>query len=297
MMTLPVRVFGAILRSHALLFVALLTMSATALADATTYLRFEVAAGIQAHVRLLEDGRIEVGSNRSAWRQQLPASTDEEGGSRLGHADYNFDGYQDLASSATLGQVNEAVAVYLYQPASGEFRELLAPAVPHINCEGFWSLVPDAASRTLSSSCRSGPMWYTDLYRYQGDTLYLYRSMRTPFIDLEPLSQQLAIDMPEQGDVLVVWTTWDTAVKPLEQALESGFAPPLVDAPLRGRGATVVVAKLPLYRLAGDATTARYLLKGDRVELLDEADGWLQLRYHNPTRGPVLGWIRASGQP
>lgn len=298
MMTLPVRASGAILRSPALLLAVLLMAAQPALADTTTDIRFEVAAGIQAHARLLEDGRIEVGSNRSARRQQLPASTDEEeGGSRLGHADYNFDGYQDLTSSATLGQVNEAVAVYLYQPASGEFRELLAPASAQINCEGFWSLTPDAASRTLSSACRSGPMWYTDLYRYQGDALYLYRSMRTPFIDLEPLSQQLAIDMPEEGDVLVVWTTWDAAGKPLEQALESGFAPPLADAPLRGRGATVVATKLPLYRRAGDATTARYLLNGDRVELLDEADGWLQLRYHNPARGPVLGWIRAAGQP
>ena len=35
-----------------------------------------------------------------------------------------------------------------------------------------------------------------------------------------------------------------------------------------------------------------YLLKGDRVELLDEADGWLQLRYRNPSRGPVLGWVK-----
>jgi hypothetical protein len=55
-----------------------------------------------------------------------------------------------------------------------------------------------------------------------------------------------------------------------------------------------MVARLPLYSQPGDATTQRYLVRDDRVELLDERDGWVQVRYDNPTRGAVLGWVNTQ---
>jgi hypothetical protein len=64
--------------------------------------------------------------------------------------------------------------------------------------------------------------------------------------------------------------------------------------PLRAREARVVPARLALYRAVGDADTRRYLVAGDRVELLDERDGWMQVRYRNPMRGPVIGWIQLT---
>ena len=276
-----------------LLIAAVSLLAAPAFAADDDEIRFEVATGVSAHARLLGDGSVEVGTNRSPARQVLPASTDEEGGgTRLGHADYNFDGYQDLDTSATLGQVNESVTVYLYEPASGQFRALAAPEAPEISCEGFWSLTPDPATRTLSSSCRSGPMWYSDIYRYQGRQVYLYRSMRNAFLDTEALARVLALAEVDDAEILTVWSTWDAAGKRLETAIWNAFDPPLKDAPMPGRSASVVPDKLLLYSKAGDTSTKRYLLKGDRVELLDEADGWLQLRYRNPSRGPVLGWVK-----
>ncbi len=276
-----------------LLMASVALLSAPLLAADDSQIRFEVAPGVTAHARLLGDGNVEAGSNRTKSRQVLPASTDEEGGgTRLGHADYNFDGYQDLDSSATHGQVNESVTVYLYEPASGLFRALAAPEGPEISCEGLWSLTPDPATRTLSSSCRSGPMWYTDLYRYQGEKLYLFRSMRNAFIDTGALAQVLALGAEDDAEILTVWSTWDTAGKRLETAIWNAFDPPMDGAPMPGRSASVVPDKLPLYSTAGDTSTKRYLLKGDRVELLDEADGWLQLRYQNPRHGPVLGWVK-----
>lgn len=279
--------------AHGLLVAVFLLLAAPAFAADDSEIRFEVAAGVSAHARLLGDGSVEVGSNRSPARQVLPASTNEEGGgTRLGHADYNFDGYQDLDSSATLGQVNESVTVYLYEPGSGQFRALAAPEGPEISCEGFWSLTPDPATRTLSSSCRSGPMWYSDIYRFAGDMVYLYRSMRNAFLDTEALAQVLALAEVEDAEILTVWSTWDAAGKRLETAIWNAFDPPLKDAPMPGRSASVVPDKLLLYSKAGDTSTKRYLLKGDAVELLDEADGWLQLRYRNPHRGSVLGWVK-----
>jgi len=35
-------------------------------------------------------------------------------------------------------------------------------------------------------------------------------------------------------------------------------------------------------------------VRDDRVELLDERDGWVQVRYDNPTRGAVLGWVNTQ---
>jgi len=275
-----------------MLIAAGMLLAPPALAD-DSEIRFEVTAGVIAHARLTGEGTVEVGTDRSSARQLLPAATDEEdGGTRLGHADYNFDGYQDLATSATLGQVNESFTVYLYQPGSGQFRALAAPTGPEVSCEGLWTLSPDPASRTLSSSCRSGPMWYSDVYRYQGDRLYLYRSMRGALVETSGMSRVLSLDSAEDMGILVVWSTWDASGKRLERALWNAFDPPLADVPMKGWGASVVPARLPLYSRAGDTATRRYLVKGDRVELLDEADGWLQVRYINPARGPILGWVK-----
>lgn len=279
------------LRAACGLLLAALTPCAWAAEDGE--IRFEVAQGVTAHARMQNDGTLVVGTNRSPARQLLQAATDEEGtGTRLSHADYNFDGYQDLSSSATLGQVNESVVVHLYEPTSGQFLSLVAPAGPEISCEGFWALTPDPATRTLSSSCRSGPMWYSDIYRFQGDRLYLYRSMRDALVETEALAQVLKLDASQEMEILVVWTTWSPDGQRLDHAVWNAFDPPSADAPLQGHGAKVVPARLPLYSRAGDSSTARYLIKDDRVELLDVADGWAQLRFNNPRRGPVLGWVK-----
>lgn len=287
-MTFPAPLLAPVRR---VLLAALLLPAATVRADDAREIRFQVAPGISAHAELMEDERLAVETSQGGGRQLLEPSTDAEGGYRLSHADYNFDGFQDLAASATLGQVNEVYSVYLYVPATGRFRALAAPTGPEISCEGLWTLSPDPLSRTLSSSCRSGPMWYSDVYRYQGDRLYLYRSMRGALVETSGVSRVLSLDRAEDMGILVVWSTWDASGKRLERALWNAFDPPLHDAPMKGWGASVVPARLPLYSRAGDTATRRYLVNGDRVELLDEADGWLQVRYHNPSRGPVLGWV------
>ncbi len=262
-------------------------------------IQFEVLPGMTAQARLREDGWIEVDVNHPGRRQRLQASADEEGSSRLDAADYNFDGALDLASRASVGQVNEAVVVYLYDEGSAQFRALVAPASPAVNCEGFWSLLPDVASRTLTSSCRSGPMWYSDVYRYQGQQLYLYRSMRMAYLDSERLAPLMALELPEAAGPLAVWSSFDAAGNALEHALGDGLQLPDHGLPLRGFEASVMAAKLPLYRAPGEASTRRYLVKGDRVELLDLDDPghWLQLRYRNRSRGPVMGWVKLAGLP
>ncbi|MEP6907582.1 MAG: SH3 domain-containing protein [Pseudoxanthomonas sp.] len=283
----------------AVLVASFLALTLPAWAGDDQEIRFEVAPGVTAHARLLEDGWIEVGTSRSDQRQRLQASSDEEGHSRLDVDDYNFDGHLDLASSASVGQVNESVVVYLYDARHGQFRELVSPTGPAIQCEGFWSLLPDVASRTLTSSCRSGPMWYSDVYRYQGQQLYLYRSMRMAYLDSERLAPLLTLDLPEESGPLAVWSSFDPAGNAVEHALGDGLDVPEHGVALRGFEATVISTKLSFYSEVGQASTRRYLVKGDRVELLDaDVDGnWLQLRYRNASRGPVVGWVKLAEAP
>ena len=96
----------------------------------------------------------------------------------------------------------------------------------------------------------------------------------------------------EQGP-LAVWRTYDAAGRVLESAIADGLgAPP--DGPLRGQQATVVPARLFLFDRPGASSTRRYLVQGDRVEMLDEQDGWVKLRYRNPKQGAVEGWINVN---
>ncbi|RZA34839.1 MAG: SH3 domain-containing protein [Lysobacteraceae bacterium] len=264
--------------------------------EPTVEVRFEVARGLTAHAHASQDGWIEIGTSRMPQAQRLQGASDEEGRSRLEHGDYNFDGYQDLVSRASMGQVNEAVVVHLYDPESGAFHELVAPSDPPASCEGFWSLSADAANRTLVSTCRSGPMWYSDIYRYEGKRLYLYRSMRLAYLETTALERALSLEVAEDAGPPAVWTTFDPSGKALERAIRDGLTLPPPGA-LRGDEAVVAASRLPLYTDPGDATTKRYLVEGDRVELLDENEGWLQLRYRNPSRGPVLGWVKLPEPP
>ena len=97
----------------------------------------------------------------------------------------------------------------------------------------------------------------------------------------------------DENGPLAVWRTYDAAGRVLESAIADGLgAPP--DGPLRGRQAAVVPARLFLFDQPGASSTRRYLVQGDRVELLDERDGWVKLRYRNPRQGEVVGWINVN---
>lgn len=270
-------------------------MAMQALGAESDGVAFDVAPGVPVRARMLDGGRVEVRIGKDAALQLLDGVADEEGRSRLDHEDVDFDGVQDLVVRASVGQVNEAVAVYRYDARTARLQPLAAPTGTPANCDGLWSLSVDATTRTLVSTCRGGPMWYTDFYRYQGEKLYLYRAEQLLMLDPQALAAVLAVD--EGGDdagPLAVWTTFDAAGSALERAIGDGLSPPVSGVPLRGRNARVAPARLALFSAVGDASTRRYLVAGDRVELLDERDGWLQVRYRNPTRGAVTGWIQLA---
>jgi hypothetical protein len=256
-------------------------------------LQLEVAAGVQAQATLQDGGGIAVVLAPSGKRQVLPGVADADGNARLSAEDVDFDGRPELVARASVGMVNEAVAVYRYDPATKQLVALEPISTEGAQCGGLMGLTVDATTRTLSSSCRGGPMWYVDQYRYDGGRLYLYRAERLLMLD-DVLEPYVFIKQTADSGPLAVWSTFDPAGKVLQTAIGDGLETPRAGAPLMPISGHVMVARLPLYSRPGDATTKRYLVRDDRVELLDERDGWVQVRYDNPTRGAVLGWVNTQ---
>lgn len=256
-------------------------------------LQLEVAAGVQVQATLQDDGRIAVVLTPSGKRQVLPGVTDADGNARLSAEDVDFDGRPELVARAAVGMVNEAVAVYRYVPARQELVALAPIPNDRAQCGDLMGLTVEEDNRTLSSSCRSGPMWYVDQYRYDGGRLYLYRAERLLMLD-DVLEPYVFVKQTADSGPLAVWTTFDSDGNVLETAVGDGLEAPRAGSPLLRVSGHVRVARLPLYSQPGDATTKRYLVRDDRVELLDERDGWVQVRYDNPTRGAVLGWVNTQ---
>ncbi|MBA0329905.1 SH3 domain-containing protein [Stenotrophomonas hibiscicola] len=275
-----------------LVLVGVLAPPAQAGGDDGETLRFQVAAHVQAHADPQQDGSIVVQLSPSGKRQTLAGAADADGNSRWGLEDVDFDGYPELVARAPVGMVNEAVAVYRFDPTSAGFRALQAGTHGKDSCGDLMGLSVDVATRTLTSSCRSGPMWYTDQYRFAGAKLHLYRSESVLML-ADTLNAALQWEQTEEQGPLAVWRTYDPAGRVLESAIADGLgAPP--DGPLQGQQATVVPARLFLFDRPGASSTKRYLVQGDRVELLDEQDGWVKLRYRNPKSGAVEGWINVN---
>lgn len=258
--------------------------------------RFDVGAGSAAWARSRDEGRIDVRTDAGGKVQVLEGPADADGGAaRLSAEDVDFDDVPELVARASVGQVNEAIAVYRFDPATRAFAAWPAPDSPRANCDGFWSLTVEAATRTLSSTCRGGPMWYTDVYRVSGGKPYLYRAERLLMFDPQALAQVLSVAQTADDDgPLAIWSTYAADGRVLESALGRGLDVPASGAPLAPLIARVVPARLPLYSAPGDTQTRRHLVAHDQVQVLDERDGWLQVRYQNPARGPVLGWVEVT---
>jgi len=83
-------------------------------------------------------------------------------------ADYNFDGYDDVAFSipdAGMG-VYRTFSIYLYHPGLKQFKELVEPNDPRANCSGFCDVTLNQQKKLLMTSCRGAATWWTDAYRF-----------------------------------------------------------------------------------------------------------------------------------
>lgn len=85
-------------------------------------------------------------------------------------ADYNFDGYDDVAFSipdAGMG-VYRIFSIWLYQPKSAQFEKLADPDYSRSNCSELCDVRIDQKKKLLFTSCRGGASWWQDVYRFNG---------------------------------------------------------------------------------------------------------------------------------
>ncbi|WP_298609232.1 hypothetical protein [uncultured Thiothrix sp.] len=196
--------------------------------------------------------------------------------------DFNFDGAQDLAllESSGYGGVNAFYQLFFWDQQAQEFKAF---------GETVSNPEADAKQQVLTTSTRSGPIWYTTKYKLEQGKLY-------PAVEWEPITvndgywQRLTFKNP-QGKVIghKVINSQD------EQSGDAGDNLPFVVASIK-------VKKAALYDKPSAATkTKMYLVKKDEVTLLDwqptEGDpyvgeGWFLVHYEG--KKVVEKWIEGS---
>ncbi|WP_217588702.1 hypothetical protein [Burkholderia sp. GbtcB21] len=248
-------------------------------------LTFKVDDTVTARIERADSAHITVRFLPSGKTQTLGVTAaDEEGHYHLASDDYNFDGHRDLAAHALLGMVNENYGIYLYNAARQQFEPLQMPAndMPHGSCDDLINVEAKPKEHTLYSSCRGGPIWYTDAYRFDANgRMYLYQSSEAIPDDLRDLLD----DDAGPSSMLLTYDEHGKRVSRRPQAYGGGKVTFKVRA-----------TRVPLHETMNDAPTRRYVVAGDTLELVDAAADfqWLKVVYRNPRTGAVTGWISAK---
>jgi hypothetical protein len=205
--------------------------------------------------------------------------------------DFNFDGHADLAVVTPVGMVNDVYDIFLYRPDSQDFERLSVPKKSGANCDDLEGVTIRPRERILLSSCRSGTAWYTDAYRFNDSgRLYLYSVSR--FLNDDVASHLCPIKSGAQPGWLQV--RFDPAGNVTAAACQFYQDDWTAIAPDSRVMLTVAVPRLPLHDAEDDKPARRHLIKGDVVDVIDASGNWLQVRYQNPQRGAIVGWVRTD---
>lgn len=90
---------------------------------------------------------------------------DEDRARRVQIKDYNFDGIDDVSFDITSGDgLNVAYDVFIYNPGTKKFNKVEEPA--NLGCGGMVNLKIDKVNKQLITMCKSGPKWYTFIYKF-----------------------------------------------------------------------------------------------------------------------------------
>ena len=112
---------------------------------------------------------------------ELPDFDDPNAARQSIIADYNFDGYDDVAFSipdAGMG-VYRIFSIWLYSPKSKRFEKLQEPDYSKANCSGLCDVSINREKKLLYTSCRGAATWWQDVYRFaSGNKLVWIRSSK-----------------------------------------------------------------------------------------------------------------------
>jgi hypothetical protein len=194
--------------------------------------------------------------------------------------DFNFDGYNDLGVPEDIGYggVNTFYIVYTYRPSSRRFTRLNFPGNSKPD---LCNPVLQARSKTISSECKSGPMWSAETFGFQGGVPY--RSSES----------SLGILGGFAGEASSVWITtrYDARGRTLSETVTEYDSPqPAIRY--------LPVTRAYLYTAPNSASrTASYIVRGDAIRILgvrELKDGewqWIQIAYQSRKLGRIVRWI------
>lgn len=195
--------------------------------------------------------------------------------------DFNFDETQDIAIRDGIGYggVNVFYRVFFGDANGGKLKEFSEPVS---------NPVLDAEKQTLTSAQRSGPAWYSTVFRSMKGKLY--PAMETQMLPVGDSVVEYVIMKDARGKV-----TGSKVVGEQQGDTATDYA----SAP--AATATIQVEKAYLHDKPNSTSkTKMYVIKGDTVTLLDWkakqdgglGDGWFLIRYQG--KKVIEKWIDSS---
>jgi hypothetical protein len=189
-------------------------------------------------------------------------------------SDFNFDGLGDVAvlDGIGYGGVNLFYRLYTWDKAAGKFKEFK---------ETISNPLLDAKAKTINTSQRSGPRWYSKDYRIFNGKPYLWQD---------------GAMVGSEGDLYFV-KTYDSAGKMLKKVVVDEAATPINEKTVPAMR-KIAADKAVLYAKPDvKAQTKMYVIKGDKVALLDYAENddgseWFLIRFNG--KKTVEQWVKAD---
>ncbi len=185
--------------------------------------------------------------------------------------DLNFDGYNDIAIDTSIGYggVNVFSRIFFWQPSNGQPNKGQFSEGLDISNFGL-----DTATKELTSDYKSGPFHYRDSYRFDAQGPYKYKEIVSP------------------GPVEIV-SFFNREGKRIKRILADTTRENLNDYT---PAVLSIVEKTFLYsKPVEDAKTKAYLIKGDKVEMLDVSEypyRWYKIRYKG--KKTLVRWIKTN---
>ena len=243
-------------------------------------IRFEVRPQVSAILKQIQDERFTLQSGAKVLR--LSGECRSDFGMKALVADFNFDGWRDLAlpSGTGYGGVNTFYTLYFYRPRTGTFQKSRYDDTTETGIRA--NLEPDLQTRTVSNSYKSGPTSVDETLCVTPDGLDLYACRRGEIGNMELATAADDYD----------WTWYDPSgnVMTTRRLQKSGENRSLW---------TVVPDRLTLHAGPVQVSPASaYVIRGDQVEVLElrgnQKSGWAHVSYRGKGDRVFSGWVQRS---
>lgn len=200
--------------------------------------------------------------------------------------DFNFDGFIDIGIPTGIGYggVNYFYDFFTFERSSRTFKNM---DTPDPNTGGWCNPQLETKTKTIFTSCKSGPKWYGENFRFYRAKPYLYQSGEMVILNGFPDDKNLSN---------LIWH--ETTFNHNKRIIRSRFYDyGTTKAPIR----RIVQAKVFLYTAPTDnAITKNYIIKNDLISILEVMDTdngqWLKIAFQSQKFGQITRWIRLENE-